>query len=109
MYQILKIYKSEFKEYISEEEEKTKNARTVPDVVHEFLLYICSNPGVGVCFQDAGWYTATAKTSISKNKNIRIYNKILSKFITVIDPTDDLKQQELLLNILKACPELIPV
>ncbi|ORX86349.1 hypothetical protein BCR32DRAFT_290074 [Anaeromyces robustus] len=107
--EILKIYKSEFKEYINEEDTTKREARTVPDIVHEFLLYICSNPGIGVCFQDAGWYTATAKTSISKNKNIRIYNKILSKFITVIEPTEDLKQQELLLSILTACPELVPL
>jgi nucleolar pre-ribosomal-associated protein 1 len=29
---------------------------TVADLVHHFLLAICTRPGVGLCFKDRGWY-----------------------------------------------------
>ncbi|CAJ0838888.1 19617_t:CDS:2 [Entrophospora sp. SA101] len=28
----------------------------ITDLVHKFLLSICCTPGVGICFQDEGWY-----------------------------------------------------
>ncbi|CAG8456565.1 11592_t:CDS:10 [Ambispora gerdemannii] len=40
-------------------------------------------------------------------KNFRVYNIILLRFIVNLNPTNDLRQQELLLKILKVCPELV--
>ncbi|RUS16670.1 hypothetical protein BC937DRAFT_90940 [Endogone sp. FLAS-F59071] len=94
----------------------TEPAKIPADVVHHFLIAICCTPGVGVCFHDASWYppsviaqpAATAGGDVGA-KNVKIHNKILSKYVTSLRPTDDLRQQELLLKILKACPELVQV
>ncbi|CAJ0748895.1 9316_t:CDS:2, partial [Entrophospora sp. SA101] len=67
----------------------------ITDLVHKFLLSICCTPGVGICFQDEGWYPY-------------VHNRLLSYFIKSLKPTQHLKQQELLLKILETCPELIP-
>lgn len=37
----------------------------------------------------------------------RIYNKILSNILRVLKVNEDLRQQELALKILSACPELV--
>jgi hypothetical protein len=37
------------------------------DIVHHFLLSICTRPGIGICFVDRGWYLHEASLlSISK-------------------------------------------
>ncbi|KAI8826758.1 ribosome 60S biogenesis N-terminal-domain-containing protein [Fimicolochytrium jonesii] len=76
----------------------------IADVGHAFLLHLCSNPGVGVCFQDAGWYPAKSNTGA---KSIRVYNKVLLKFLVALRPTEDVRQQDLVLAVLKSCPELV--
>lgn len=96
-----------------EEEETVPGETGIPaDLVHHFLISICSVPDVGVCFKDTTWYpakpnTATTTTSDESNKNSRITNRVLAKFITTLKPADDMRQQELVLKILGACPELI--
>ncbi|KAL1920446.1 uncharacterized protein VTP21DRAFT_823 [Calcarisporiella thermophila] len=111
--QLLKIYERC-------DPEIPNDANSIPaNLVHHFLISICATPGVGVCFQDAGWYPpqisedkAPVSTGSHGNKNqrtIRVYNKILSKFILQLKPTEDLRQQELLIKILEACPELVAV
>ncbi|KAI8388470.1 ribosome 60S biogenesis N-terminal-domain-containing protein [Radiomyces spectabilis] len=83
------------------------NETGVPaDLVHHFLISICSVPGVGVCFPDAGWYPATALAE-EETKSDKLHNRVLAKFIPSLKPTDDMRQQELLVKILAACPELV--
>ncbi|KAI9486447.1 MAG: ribosome 60S biogenesis N-terminal-domain-containing protein [Benjaminiella poitrasii] len=97
----------------SEEEETSNGATGIPaDLVHHFLISICSVPNVGVCFRDTSWYPAQANhedVSSTSNKTSRITNQMLAKFIKTLKPADDMRQQELVLKILKACPELIQV
>lgn len=96
-----------------EEEETVPGETGIPaDLVHHFLISICSVPDVGVCFKDTTWYpakpnTATTTTSDESNKNSKITNRVLAKFITTLKPADDMRQQELVLKILGACPELV--
>ncbi|CAG8541166.1 5541_t:CDS:2, partial [Dentiscutata heterogama] len=96
--------------------EPPESNKTVAGVVHKFLLSICCVPGVGICFRDAGWYSSSSQgffiNSTDKSKDngkVKLYNIILSSFIKSLKPTQDLKQQELLLKILEACPELVHV
>ncbi|CAG8516621.1 23336_t:CDS:2, partial [Racocetra persica] len=95
--------------------EPPESDKVVADVVHKFLLSICCVPGVGICFRDAGWYSCSSQNSINgtgKSKDgdkVKLHNIILSSFIKSLKPTQDLKQQELLLKILEACPELIHI
>ncbi|ORZ20655.1 ribosome 60S biogenesis N-terminal-domain-containing protein [Absidia repens] len=79
------------------------------DLVHHFLLSICTVPGIGVCFKDAGWYPPIRDTSLATDteKSDQVQNKSLAKFILSLKPSDDMRQQELLLKILQACPELV--
>ncbi|KAH9853304.1 ribosome 60S biogenesis N-terminal-domain-containing protein [Lenzites betulinus] len=90
------------------------------DVVHHFLLALCSHPGAGLCFHDRGWYPreidldqkASADMdgrgdSEKAQKGGRIYNKILANVVKTLKVNEDPRQQELALKILAACPELI--
>ncbi|KAI9011983.1 ribosome 60S biogenesis N-terminal-domain-containing protein [Phycomyces nitens] len=80
------------------------------DLAHKFLIDTCTVPGVGVCYRDAGWYPASTLAEGNTEdgvKGVKIQNRVLSKFILSLKPADDIRQQELLLKILAACPELI--
>ncbi|KAI8916775.1 ribosome 60S biogenesis N-terminal-domain-containing protein [Powellomyces hirtus] len=76
---------------------------SIADLVHAFLIHTCTNPGIGICFQDAGWYPAKAKTGA---KTIRVYNTVLLKLLLSLKPIDDERQLKLLLEGLSKCPEL---
>ncbi|KAF8421240.1 ribosome 60S biogenesis N-terminal-domain-containing protein [Tirmania nivea] len=103
-------------EPINEEGDQSK---TVARVAHEFLLNICTKPGVGgVCFQDNGWYPPSVSnpditTHTSSNEDRftqlgqRIFNRTLSVFIATLKPFADTLQQDLLLAICTCCPELV--
>jgi nucleolar pre-ribosomal-associated protein 1 len=88
------------------------------DVVHHFLLAICTRPGSGVCFRDRGWYPRISEEEeaahaqdeepdTKKQDGGRIYNKILANVLRGLKPNEDARQQELVLKTLRACPELV--
>ncbi|KAL7281927.1 hypothetical protein ACG7TL_003394 [Trametes sanguinea] len=89
------------------------------DVVHHFLLALCTHPGTGLCFHDRGWYPretdldqkglvdAEDRTDDGPQKSGRIYNKILANVVKTLKVNEDPRQQELALKILAACPELV--
>ncbi|KZT20563.1 hypothetical protein NEOLEDRAFT_1140540 [Neolentinus lepideus HHB14362 ss-1] len=87
------------------------------DLVHHFMLAICSRPGVGVCFKDRGWYPRETEEEdpedregkIGNQRGSRIYNKILLNVLKVLKVNEDPRQQELGLKILGVCPELVAV
>ncbi|KIY73323.1 hypothetical protein CYLTODRAFT_485490 [Cylindrobasidium torrendii FP15055 ss-10] len=86
------------------------------DVVHHFLLAICTHPGTGVCFKETGWYPRenveddrpfAEEGEEEVGTKSKIYNKILNNLLRNLKPNEDPRQQELVLKILAACPELI--
>lgn len=86
------------------------------DLVHHFLLAICTRPGTGICFKDHGWYPRNTDSgdSIGKDEDEpakqysgKIYNKILANVLKALKVNEDLRQQELALKIMSACPELV--
>ncbi|KAF9959147.1 hypothetical protein BGZ72_010277 [Mortierella alpina] len=87
--------------------------QTVAQLVHEFMMALCTKPGVGICFQDAAWYppsTLTATTTVEKSSsenNKHVFNKTLSQLLTHLRPTENIMQQQLTVSILTACPELV--
>ncbi|KAI8968983.1 ribosome 60S biogenesis N-terminal-domain-containing protein [Mycotypha africana] len=94
----------------NEEEEIAGGETRIPaDLVHHFLISICSIPDVGICLRDTQWYPPQLEKEDTAPdvKNTRITNRVLAKFITTLRPADDLRQQELLLKILASCPELV--
>ncbi|KAG0230650.1 hypothetical protein BGW41_002440 [Actinomortierella wolfii] len=91
---------------------ESSNESSVAQAAHDFLMAICTKPGVGVCFQDASWYPPStlgsqAATDKTTGKPIKIFNKTLSRFLLFLRPTEQLLQQQLVIAILTACPELV--
>ncbi|KAG0699762.1 hypothetical protein DFH29DRAFT_990668 [Suillus ampliporus] len=79
------------------------------DLVHHFLLAICTRPGLGICFKDRGWYPRDTDADVvdEPQKGGKIYNKILSNVLKSLKVNEDARQQELASKILVACPELV--
>ncbi|KAI0052681.1 hypothetical protein FA95DRAFT_1483272 [Auriscalpium vulgare] len=85
------------------------------DVVHHFLLAICTRPGVGVCFRDRGWYPRESEDDLrfagggeeDAPRSGRVFNKILANLMKGFKVNEDPRQQELALKVLSACPELV--
>ncbi|GBC41626.2 ribosome 60S biogenesis N-terminal-domain-containing protein [Rhizophagus irregularis DAOM 181602=DAOM 197198] len=100
--------------YNRREPEQPESDNIVANIIHQFLLSICCTPGVGICFRDAGLYpfnfmNASFNASIDETneRHMKVHNIILLQFIKLLKPTQDLRQQELLLKILETCPELV--
>lgn len=88
------------------------------DIVHHFLLAICTHPGQGICFKDRGWYPReTGEDGVIDQEDEgarpkgayagKIYNKILANILRGLKVNEDPRQQELALKITVACPELV--
>jgi len=99
--------------YTREDAVKLSNAgkeiqKPLADIAHEFLLNICTKRGNGVCFPDHGWYPPGQMADEEKRKSApKVYNRILSSLLTHIRPYASTMQLELMLDILKTCPELV--
>ncbi|KAG6853529.1 hypothetical protein C0991_003449 [Blastosporella zonata] len=76
------------------------------DLVHHFLLAICTRPGTGICFKDRGWYPRESDGDDESGRG-RIYNRILANILKTLKVNEDLRQQELALKIMSSCPELV--
>jgi nucleolar pre-ribosomal-associated protein 1 len=93
--------------------EDDKSDRIPADLVHHFLLAICTRPGVGICFKDRGWYPRESEggdgdgDEPTYQKGGKIYNKILANILKTLKVNEDSRQQELALKIMSACPELV--
>jgi nucleolar pre-ribosomal-associated protein 1 len=89
------------------------------DLAHHFLLAICTRPGIGICFKDHGWYYRESdggedpkandddENEPTYQKGGKIYNKILANILKSLKVNEDVRQQELALRIMSACPELV--
>jgi nucleolar pre-ribosomal-associated protein 1 len=91
--------------------EGSESSKVPADIVHHFLLSICTHPGTGICFTDRGWYPhetdITEGDDSEQNRRGKMYNKILSNIVKTLKVNEDPRQQELALKILAACPELV--
>ncbi|KAH0562245.1 hypothetical protein GP486_003057 [Trichoglossum hirsutum] len=110
--------------------------KSVESAAHEFLLFVCTTPGLGVLLPDFGWYPPGSSMShIEVGKefeepqdvdflNIRleldhleesrkyqekipVRNSTLSAFVQELRPHINTLQSKLLLAIFKAAPELV--
>lgn len=81
--------------------------KTVAMAAHDFLMSICTKPGKAVCFQDSGWYPREITEDEEEEGVQRLYNRLLASFIRSLKPYSDVLQQDLLIAIFKACPELV--
>ncbi|KAK7040796.1 hypothetical protein VNI00_009702 [Paramarasmius palmivorus] len=109
MSHLLKLY-----DRTADESSNENDPQITADLVHHFLLALCTRPGQGVCFRDRGWYPPldgeSAESESSQNGaggRSRVYNKILSNVLKNLKANEDLRQQELALRIMGSCPELV--
>lgn len=131
---VVQLYSREDEHVLIHADTQAVENPSVAELAHHFLLSICTNPGFGICYPDRGWYPrkatttsdamdtandingnegavlATENNATQKGKQVAsgsIYNKVLSGVIRQLAVAEDLRQQELALGILKACPELV--
>lgn len=125
---IIKLYGRDGRD--DAEEEDSVNGMTVAEVAHQFLLRVCTRPGVGVCFPDQGWYKqkrtgkdvaegearALARDSMGDDGQAEgtygtglLYNQLLGNIVRKIgkQAAEEPKIAELTQAILQACPELV--
>jgi nucleolar pre-ribosomal-associated protein 1 len=97
------------------------------DLVHHFLLALCTRPGTGLCFKDNGWYPRqeddeypvtdeeiedpesyrTVRDGQRQDRTGKTYNRIIGHLLKNLRPTEDARHQELAMKIFQACPELV--
>jgi nucleolar pre-ribosomal-associated protein 1 len=94
------------------------------ELAHEFLRMVCTDPAYGVMLPTSGFYPSTFDDDEGDledtadhgvdlgldsvdNRSTKIRNVILSEFVLSQRPYANTLQQELVLDIFKACPELV--
>jgi nucleolar pre-ribosomal-associated protein 1 len=124
---IIKLYKRDG----SDDEDDKVNEVTPAEMAHQFLLKTCTKPGVGVCFQDQGWYRRKGKGKADDLTQVEVeldegedrgtgkdggtygtkmlHNHILGNVVRRVGPraVEEPKIAELVYSILGACPELV--
>lgn len=119
---IANLYRYETAEGTVPEGQKT------PDVLaHEFLCLICTSPAYGVMLPSYGYYlpaneddesdaimedadlgnSVTVDPSEGAAEEGRVRNVILGEFVQSLRPYANILQQDLVVEIFKACPELV--
>ncbi|KAH6659467.1 ribosome 60S biogenesis N-terminal-domain-containing protein [Truncatella angustata] len=103
------------------------NEQSVEEAAHQFLLAACTTASSGILRTQNGFYpegvdaniAATSESNDDDNglasipwmdkfsEEVPVRNLLLSEFILTLKPWSSLKQNELLVAIFKACPELV--
>ena len=100
-------------------------------IAHSFLLKVCTQPGIGLCFRNDGWYPpkqedpnrSIAMTGDDEERHHhhhhhhhhdssialqgKYYNRPLWNLLVQLRPLEDVLQKELYLKALVAAPELV--
>ncbi|KAL0948883.1 hypothetical protein HGRIS_008999 [Hohenbuehelia grisea] len=118
--------------YDRSEQTESGDSDDVPaNLVHHFLLALCTRPNTGICYQDRGWLPRASgqagqvvestrdeggeelvEAEGTRDQGLgggtrRIHNKILSNVLKMLKVNEDSRQQELAIRIMQACPELV--
>ncbi|KAI9745706.1 MAG: hypothetical protein M1818_001242 [Claussenomyces sp. TS43310] len=110
-------------------EEVAEGKAPIDSLVHNFLILLCTSPGLGILYRDSGYYPrgfdASAGNEVGSNAGfidlgldgleradrfsdrVVVRNNALSEFIQTLRPWSSMKQAELLLAIFRAAPELV--
>ena len=117
-----------YKSQAPDSREMVGHERSVDDLAHEFLIHVCTTPGIGALAPSQGWYPpgadieAVAEDSDSSGIDMgldsvdwhskgrgkaSVRNMSLSNFIQGLRPYANIRERELLLAIFRAAPELV--
>ncbi|KAF2655585.1 hypothetical protein K491DRAFT_692786 [Lophiostoma macrostomum CBS 122681] len=115
--------------YQPREDAAAENQRAPDKAAHEFLCMVCTDPAYGIMLPSGGFYPpsndeddvgATVEDAVDPSFEFgidplegletgnAIRNIILSEFVQTLKPYANIMQQELLVAIFNACPELVP-
>jgi nucleolar pre-ribosomal-associated protein 1 len=115
--------------YQAPENAATENQKAPDEIAHEFLCMVCTDPAYGVMLPSNSFYPRSneeddgaaavedaldpaVEFGIDSLEDLEVGNHvrniILSEFVQTLKPYANILQQELLVIILKACPELVP-
>ncbi|KAI1881252.1 hypothetical protein JX265_000078 [Neoarthrinium moseri] len=105
-----------------------EDSQSVAQAAHDFLVAACTSPSAGIIRSQNGYYPDGLDPDVLLNAQsdgagllglesvswidsfvdeVPVRNTLLSDFIQTLRPWSSLKQNELLVAILSACPELI--
>lgn len=91
-------------------------------LAHHFLISFLTLPGSGICYQDNGWYPRNFHLDSTAEELLEdagkkqggaggVHNKVLKEVLRVAGTLglvgEDKKGEEIVVNILKSCPELV--
>ena len=123
--------------YVGSTDDGKATEKSVETAVHDFLLLVCTTPGLGILLPDLGWYPSGSDVrhaEVDKNlggpqgvdflehigleldyleelnkyrEKIPVRNSTLSTFIQGLRPYANIMQSQLLLAIFEAAPELV--
>jgi nucleolar pre-ribosomal-associated protein 1 len=110
--------------YEAEDGSLEEGQKPPAELAHEFLRMVCTDPAYGVMLPTSGFYPSTFDDDEGDledtadhgvdlgldsvdNRSTKIRNVILSEFVLSQRPYANTLQQELVLDIFKACPELV--
>ena len=82
-------------------------SQTVSDLVHAFLLHLCTKPGTGICFQDSCWFQNKSRRGDSEKPSNKLRNTVLLRWSGFLRPTENSLELDILLILFKNCPELL--
>ncbi|KAF2396733.1 hypothetical protein EJ06DRAFT_516420 [Trichodelitschia bisporula] len=78
------------------------------DVVHEFMLLVCTSPAAGVIRPSTGWYPLGADQDEEvQYQSAPIRNRALAEFLPTLRPYANDLERELMVSIFDAVPELV--
>ncbi|KAF8756649.1 Ribosome 60S biogenesis N-terminal [Rhizoctonia solani] len=77
------------------------------DVVHHFLLALCTKPGTGICFKSRGWHPRPSENPFEDLRPAGKDEEVKRKLLRTLRPAVDARQHELAVRILNACPDLV--
>jgi nucleolar pre-ribosomal-associated protein 1 len=103
---ILRLYTRE--ETVKFSKSGKEEEKRLAGIAHEFLMSACTRRGSGICYPEHGWYPPGYSEKEDKRKPApKVYNRILSSFVTSIRPFADKTQLDLILAIFETSPELV--
>ncbi|KAF2102415.1 hypothetical protein NA57DRAFT_51996 [Rhizodiscina lignyota] len=111
------------------EDQSDDSGKSVQQVTYEFLILVCTTPNLGVLRNSQGWYPpSTVQSHQSEDETngasvdlgldgidwysnfigrVPVRNTALASFLQVLRPYSNELEQQLLLEIFKASPELV--
>ncbi|ORY53237.1 hypothetical protein BCR33DRAFT_845432 [Rhizoclosmatium globosum] len=98
---------------VSEPDAEGGAQKTVAELAQDFLTHLCTRPGFGICIPEPGWLQIKkivgggGEGGPVTTRYLKHRNNHLLKWITYLRPVEVPMEMNLLLEVLRNCPELV--